>query len=95
MNTFAVIIQLVRIPVRNEPEKLTSFEQYVLIDALSFFKAGMSFPERAEPITYLEYMYLKESYKLYYMERQHSIHGPVFEEGMRQVDTMGGLNVSR
>jgi len=95
ITAFSMIIQLVRLPIRNEPENLTPFEQYVLMDAFFFFKTGMVFPSSSEPVTYLEYVFLLEAYKVYYEEQHTSISGPMFEQSMKQVDNIGGANVSR
>ena len=84
-------MELTRIPLRSEPEKITPFEQHVLMDAFHFFRSGMGFPNPPEPVTYLQYIFLLEAYKVYYETRVSSIHGEAFEKGMSQLDNMSRL----
>lgn len=79
-------MELARHKPNNSPDKLTPFEKYVLVEALSFFKAGAIFPKPAPPITYLQYLFLLEGYKVYYAEKTGSVYSPEFEEGMQQLN---------
>lgn len=78
-------MELTRHKPRNSPEKITPFEQYVLVEALSFFQAGAIFPEPAPSVTYLQYLFLLEGYKVYYEEKTGSVYSPEFEKSMQEL----------
>lgn len=79
-------MELARHKPGSSPDKLTPFEHYVMVDALSFFKAGAVFPKPALPVTYLQYLFLLEGYKVYYAEKTGSVYSPEFEKGMQELN---------
>lgn len=89
VHLFNLIVGLARYKPRNEPEKITPFEQYVLVDALSFFMSGTVFPQPAPPVTYLQYLFILEGYKVYHEGNVESIYGPTFEAGMKGLSKVG------
>lgn len=86
---FSLIMELARHKPHSKPEDITPFEQYVLADALSFFKAGAVFPKPVVPMTYLEYLFLLEGYKVYYEEKTGTVYSPEFERGIKELSKAG------
>ncbi len=79
----------------NSPEKLEPFEEYALVDGLEFTKCGLFFPATPPPVTYLEYIFLLEGYKVHYEELHGSVYSPAFDAGIQELNKMDGSNVGR
>lgn len=77
---------LARHKPNNPPEKITPLEQYALVESLSFFRSGAVFPKTVSPVTYLQYLFLLEGYKVYYAEKTGTVYSPEFEKGMQELN---------
>ena len=70
-------------------------ENFLLIDAYNFIRQASSFPDQPTDITYIEFLFLLEGYRLVYEKNRDSVYGSQFEAGIQELNKPGEMNVRR
>jgi len=67
---FGLLELILRAPISCESGTLSTFEEYILIDAYRFVKAGTFYPYAPPDETYLEYQFITKAYPIFYFDQR-------------------------